>query len=168
MRKALQAIDWINEQTGSLSRWLVAALIVLVFSDTVARYVFNSPLSFGYQSSCMLGAAIYTLFYGYVRKHHSHVRVDLLYNLLSEKGRAILDIAFSAVLLFPMMVIFIRIAALLTLRSYLKNELLTESYWYPPVWPIRLVVLIGMLLLLLQCIVEFIRDIHFTVKGERL
>jgi TRAP-type mannitol/chloroaromatic compound transport system permease small subunit len=32
----------------------------------------------------------------------------------------------------------------------------------------RAVVLIGLLLLLLQCIVEFIRDIHFTVKGERL
>jgi TRAP-type mannitol/chloroaromatic compound transport system permease small subunit len=166
MRKALQIIDWINENVGSLSRWLVLALIILVFSDTVARYVFNAPLSFGYQLSCMLGAAVYVLFFGYVHKHHSHVRVDLLYNLLSEKGRAILDIVFTSVLMFPLMYLYIKISAQLMVRSYLGGEVLTESYWYPPVWPMRLVVLIGMLLLLLQCIVEFIRDIRFAVKGE--
>jgi TRAP-type mannitol/chloroaromatic compound transport system permease small subunit len=168
MRKALQAIDWINEQVGLLSKWLVAILIIMVFSDTVARYVFNSPLSFGYQSACMLGAAIYALFWGYVHKHHSHVRVDLLYNRLSEKGRAILDIVFAAVLMFPLLIITTRLSAQIMVRSFLEKEVLTESFWYPPVWPMRAVVLIGLLLLLLQCIVEFIRDIHFTVKGERL
>jgi len=168
MTKVLQIIDWINEQTGSLSRWLVAILIILVFSDTVSRYAFNSPLSFGYQSACMLGAAIYAMFWGYVHKHHSHVRVDLLYNLLSEKGRAILDIVFTTVLMFPVMFIMIRISAQLMVRSYLGGEVLTESYWYPPVWPMRAVVLIGLVLLLLQCIVEYIRDIYFAAKGERL
>jgi len=168
MRKILITVDWINEHIGSLSRWLVAILIVLVFSDTVARYIFNAPLSFGYQSACMLGAAIYAMFWGYVHKHHSHVRVDLLYNLLSEKGRAILDIAFTTVFMFPLMFLFIRISAQLTVRSYIGGEVLTESYWYPPVWPMRLVVLIGLLLLLVQSIAEFIRDIHFAAKGERL
>jgi len=168
MRKALQAIDWINEQMGSLSRWLVLLLILMVFSDTVARYVFNAPLSFGYQSACMIGAAIYALFWGHVHKHHSHVRVDLLYGLLSKKGQAIVDIVFAAVLMFPLLIITARISAQVMVRSILENELLTESYWYPPVWPMRAVVLIGLLLLLLQCIAEFIRDIHFTVKGERI
>jgi TRAP-type mannitol/chloroaromatic compound transport system permease small subunit len=70
--------------------------------------------------------------------------------------------------MFPLMYLYIKISAQLMVRSYLGGEVLTESYWYPPVWPMRLVVLIGMLLLLLQCIVEFIRDIRFAVKGERL
>ena len=168
MRKALQIVDWINEQTGSLSRWLVAILIVLVFSDTMARYVFNNPLSFGYQSASMLGGAIYALFWGYVHKHRSHVRVDLLYNLLSEKGRAILDISFSTVLMFPVMFLMIRIAAKSLVKSYIGGEVLTESYWYPPVWPMRAVVLIGLTLLLVQSIAEYIRDIHFAAKGEHL
>ncbi len=168
MTKVLKFVDWISEQTGSLSRWLVAVLIVLVFSDTVARYLFNAPLSFGYQLACMLGAAIYALFWGYVHKNRSHVRVDLLYNLLSEKGRAILDIVFTTVLMFPVMFIMIRISAQLTVRSFIGGEVLTESYWYPPVWPMRAVVLIGLILLLLQSIVELIRDIHFVAKGERL
>jgi len=168
MRKALKIIDWINEQTGSLSRWLVAILIVLVFSDTVARYIFNAPLSFGYQSATMLGAAIYAMFWGYVHKHQSHVRVDLLYNLLSKKGQAVLDIVFTTVLMFPIMFLMIRISARLMVRSFLSGEVLTESYWYPPVWPMRAVVLIGLILLLLQCTVELILDINFAAKGERL
>jgi len=167
MRKVLEIIDWINEQTGSLSRWLVLLLILMVFSDTIARYIFNAPLSFGYQSASMLGAAIYALFWGHVHKHHSHVRVDLLYGLLSKKGQAIVDIVFAAVLMFPLLFITIRIAALSTVRSYIGGEVLTESYWYPPVWPMRAVVLIGLALLMLQCIAEFVRDINFVAKGVR-
>ena len=167
MRKGLEIIDWMNEQTGLLSKWLVLLLILMVFSDTIARYIFNAPLSFGYESASMLGAAIYALFWGHVHKHHSHVRVDLLYGLLSKKGQAIVDIVFAGALMFPLLFITIRIAALATVRSYIGGEVLTESYWYPPVWPMRAVILISLVLLMLQCVAEFVRDINFVAKGVR-
>jgi TRAP-type mannitol/chloroaromatic compound transport system permease small subunit len=42
------------------------------------------------------------------------------------------------------------------------------SAWDPPVYPIKLALTAGVVLLLLQGIAKFIRDLHFAVKGSRL
>jgi TRAP-type mannitol/chloroaromatic compound transport system permease small subunit len=43
-----------------------------------------------------------------------------------------------------------------------------QSYWYPPALPIRLVVVLGLCLFLLQGIAEFARDVYAVTKGGRI
>jgi len=37
-----------------------------------------------------------------------------------------------------------------------------ESYWYPPAGPFRTAIALGLVMLLLQGIAKFIRDVHFA------
>jgi len=168
MRQAIKYIDWVNEQSGVVFKWSIAALIIVVFTDTVARYAFNSPLTWGYDMSCMLGFTANAMFWGYVRKHHSHVRVDIIYNHFSVKTQRIFEVVLAVVLLFPLLVIFLRITFLFMVRAMTKGDILVTSYWYPPAWPMRTIVVVALILLFLQCIVETIRDIEFLRTGEQL
>ncbi|GAI67772.1 unnamed protein product [marine sediment metagenome] len=38
-----------------------------------------------------------------------------------------------------------------------------ESYWYPPAAPFRTVIAIGIALLLLQGLVQFVRDVNLVM-----
>ena len=42
------------------------------------------------------------------------------------------------------------------------------SAWDPPVYPLKVALVIGVLLLLLQGTAKFIRDLHLALKGSEL
>ena len=43
-----------------------------------------------------------------------------------------------------------------------------NSFWYPPAAPYRTLFAVGLLLLILQGVANFIRDLYFVVRGEKL
>jgi TRAP-type mannitol/chloroaromatic compound transport system permease small subunit len=80
---------------------LLLLLIANVFYDVVARYVFNS-VSIGMQEmEWHLYASMFLLGVSYAISTEGHVRVDLIYERLSPKRRAIIDLTGSLALLMP-------------------------------------------------------------------
>ena len=86
-----------------------------------------------------------------------HVRMDLFYGKLSKKGKAKMDIFTSIFLIFFLaMLLFGSITSLIyTIET--KQKLFTA--WAPYVWPIKSLMLIGILLMLLQAFSTLFKDI---------
>jgi len=92
MRTIVRVIDAISEYTGMVVRWACLALVLMLCYEVTARYVFDAPTMWSFETSSMIGGTIAVLGWSYTHKHGGHVRVDVFYNHLPPRGQAILDI----------------------------------------------------------------------------
>ena len=166
MRKLLRVIDSVSGYTGGLMKWFVYALVLVVVFDVIMRYVFNAPPMWAFDTAVMLGGAIYVLAFTYTHRYGGHVRVDVVYVHLSPRRKAIVDAAGTLFLLFPLMALLIHESFQWMWRAWVIHERFMETYWYPPVAPFRMIVMLGFCLFSLQAVAEFIRNLHFVIKNK--
>jgi len=81
-------IDSVNEAVGRMVSWVSLLLVLVVFVDVVMRYLFKTSFVFTQELEWHLFAFIFLIGAGYTLLHDGHVRVDIIYQRLSFKGRA--------------------------------------------------------------------------------
>jgi len=163
--KFIKFIDVINEEVGKIISFIVLVIFLVILTEVMLRYVFNAPTVWGNELSQMLFGAYIVLSGGYVLLYRQHVNVDLLYSRFSVKGKAIVDI-------FTFILFIIFAGMLLYYSSSMAWESLTtlehsQSAWNPPVYPVKLMIPLGSLLLLLQGIAKLIHDIAVVMHGTK-
>jgi len=169
MKTLVRVIESINEWSGKILSWICLSVILILVYQVVMRYVFRLPTIWTYDTVCLLGGSAACLAWGHVHLHDGHVRVDVIYNMLSPKRRAIVNFACGLVLFVPMFILLIQAAAERLWTSYVMKETLwSSSYFQPLDWPFRLVVLIAMSLFLLQVVAQLIRDFYFLTRNKTL
>lgn len=164
MRLIVKAIDKINDCQGQLLNWFSVVLVLIMTVEVLMRYLFRRPTMWGYETVIMVGAAMYAFAWPYVHKLNAHIRVDILYTRLSERGKAVMDIICSIFLFFPLITALCYMAFTWALRAWIINEKSVETYWYPPIAPLRTAFFIGLALLELQGIAQLIKDIQVLVR----
>ena len=168
MRTILKVIDSINQRIGTSAAWLCLVLVLVGTYDAIMRYAFNAPTMWAYETSCMLGGTIYVLGWAYDHLRHSHVRVDIFYARFSPRGKALMDVIAAAIFFFPLMGILVKTSISWMLRAWAMDEVMIESYWYPPAAPYRMIFALGICLFALQGLAQFIRDLYFAIRNKAL
>lgn len=168
LKKVLKSIDWMSEMAGSLGKWFAFLLVLVGSFDAVSRHFFNAPTIWAYDTLCMAGGVIYLLGASYDYKHDAHTRVDLLYSKLTPRVQAIVNIISSLILFFPLMIVMLKLSITWAIKAWVGNEVMFNSFWYPPAAPYRTVFALGLFLMILQALAVLVRNIHFAVKGENL
>lgn len=166
MRTILRVIDLISEYTGKVVRWAVVALVVSLCCEVTLRYVFGAPTAWSYPVSCMLGGSIVALGWSYVHRHQGHVRVDILYMRLPPRGKAIVDVVGTLLLLVPLLIALMYASVSWMWTSWLTGEKMVVSSWLPLLGPIRTVVAIGFCLFLIQGVANCTRDLYFLIRNK--
>lgn len=166
MRSIIRVIDSTSEATGKIVQWACVALILVLCYEVTARYAFNAPTIWAQETSCMLGCTIIALGWAYTHRHHGHVRVDVFYAHLPPRGKVLVDVLCALLFLFPYLAILTYAAAGFMWVAWLENEVLIKTYWYPPAGPIRTVVFLGLCLLALQGVAQFIRDSYLLIRKK--
>ena len=168
MKKTLKVIDSVSTWSGLIARWGCLGLVLVLCFEVMMRYVFDNPTIWAHEMSMMLGVFIVCMGWSFVHVRRGHVRVDVFYSRLSPRGKGIVDVACFLVFFLPLLLVLIYAAGRMAWEAYTFNEVLMTSYWYPPALPIRLVVVLGLCLFLLQGIAEFVRDVYVVAKGVRI
>ena len=166
MRSVIRLIDSINEHTGNVVRWACVIVILVMVYEVGARYIFNAPTIWAYDTAMMLGGVIAVMGWSYTHRHNGHVRVDVIYTHLPPRGKAIIDVVSFIILFLPLLLMLIYASADKALNAWEMGEQLTEGYWYPPAGPIRTVMVIGLFLFALQGVAHFIRDLHLLIRNK--
>jgi len=164
LQKSLCLIDDVNDWIGRVVSYGMLFMFILVLSEVIRRYFFNSPTSWGTELT-QLTFGVYIVLSGpYVLRWGGHVNVDLLYTRFSPRGKAIIDI-----ITFPIFLLFVGMLLVyggsFAWESMMRLEH-TESAWNPSVWPFKLAIPIAAFLLLLQAVAKLIRDIITVASGE--
>jgi len=111
---------------------------------------------------------MYLLGSSYDYHHEAHTRVDLLYNLLKPRWKALANVISSLLFFFPLMTIMLKLAIEWSIKAVKVNEVMFTSIWYPPAFPYRSVFALGLLLLVLQGISKFVKDLYFVLRGKQI
>ena len=168
MRQAIRCIDKLNDKVGMTVRWLAVAMILSTSYEVVARYFFNAPTVWAHQTVMILGGVYLALSWGWIHKRHGHVNIDILLKLLSPRGQAIMNVVCGLLLLFPLLGLLIYVSGEWMVESWAVHEKWRVSIWRPIMGPSRTALTVGLALFFLQGSAEFVRDLHFVIRGEKL
>lgn len=168
MRKLVWIIDSLSENLVKIICWLGLALVLVLCYEVVMRYVFNNPTVWAADISRMLGASFATLGLAYTLRHRGHVRVDVFYSRLSDRGKALVDVICTLLLFFPLLICMLYASVSWTVSSWSRGETWQMTAWYPPTGPIRTAISVGWCLFLIQAGAEFVRNLYFLWRGKQL
>ncbi|MDD3539128.1 MAG: TRAP transporter small permease subunit [Candidatus Caldatribacteriota bacterium] len=168
LKKMLKVIDSMSKLAVSGAKWFAWLLVLVGAYDTIARHFFNAPTIWAYDTLCMAGGALYVLGWAYDYLYDYHTRVDIIYRNLTPRKQALTNVICSLFLFFPLIGALLKISISWAIRAWRINETMISTFWYPPAAPYRTVFALGILLLLLQGIANFIRDLYFVIRGEPL
>lgn len=175
-RPIVGSIDVINDWAGKVLCLLMIPLIgVVVFEvisrnafaimssygwDDIARAIGIGPTVFAYDISRMISGVLFMGAAGYGLMRGVHIRADFLYRNWSDKTQATVDAVLYIAFFIPSMLFFTIIAAQYWELAYRTGETAFDSPWQPLLWPARLAMPVGGLLLLLQGFPELFRAFH--------
>ena len=130
------------------------------------RSVFNSPTVWAHQLSYYIFGT-YFIFGGvYALRHGAMINIDIVVSRFRPRTQAI--IAVISFLIFAVfMAVLIWKGAHLTYYSIKMHEA-GEPPWGPPIFPLKLLIPLGAVLLLLQGLAKAIRDLTFAITGTEL
>jgi len=164
MERFLKTIDQISEKSGKAVSFLILLLVGVILYEIVARYFFRSPTIWAHEISQMIYGAYVILLGAYVLKRGGHVNVDLLYGRFQPRTRAIIDL-FTWLLFFYFCGLLLWKGGEMAWDSFGFRETDSTSF-APPLYPIKMMIPLGALLILLQGLAKFIRDLTFAVTGK--
>ena len=155
-----RAIDALNEQVGKLTYWLILAAVLISAGNAVVRYSLNMSSNAWLEIQWYLFSFVFLFCAGYTLLHNQHVRIDIISGNLSSRGRAWIDIFGTIFFLLPMAIAIMWLSWPVFIDAYRSHEISTNAGGLT-VWPARLMVPVGFLLLVLQGFSELIKRIAY-------
>ena len=153
----ISTVDAVCEKVGRFVMYWVFFMMFLLILSFVTRNIINFPLMWIIEMAQFTITAYYLLGGGYSMLSDDHVRMDLFYGKLSNKGKAKMDIFTSIFLIFFLGILFFGSITSLIYTIETKQKLFTA--WAPYVWPIKSLMSAGILLMLLQAFSTLFKDI---------
>lgn len=160
-----RAVDWISEKSGVFVAFWTVNAVCFYFYEVVMRYFFNMPTIWVHEASFLLLGMQYLMAGAYALLHGAHVRVDVMYNLLPERGRVGMDI-FTSMFFFIFAMALAGTSWTFFFDAYQMGETTVET-WGIQYWPVKGMMLLGSVLLLLAGISRLIKDIVLFVRMGR-
>ena len=156
----IRAIDRFTDATGRLVALSQIVLVAIITYEVSARYFFNAPTVWVFESSAMTNGAGFMLACGYALYKGAHVRTDIFWEKYSERRKGVIDLVSYLVLFFPTMVFLMVVGLDNTWHSYSTGERSQESIWRATMWPFRAAIPLAALLFMVQGISESLKCVY--------
>jgi len=120
-------IDKITLYMASILMFLVAVIMLIMFYEVVMRYLFESPTLWVEELSRWLGGVIFLLAGLYAMQQRAHIRVLIVYDMVSRPAQRVFDLIATACVVFFCYAVAV---------GYSKNALAKFSTWelYGSAW----------------------------------
>lgn len=166
-------VDRLNYGLGRVAMYLLFVLMAVLLWSSLSKTFFN-PSLWTLEMAQFIMVAYFILGGPYAMQMGAHVRMDLFYAQQSPRRRALWDAFTIFTLIFYLGVMVWGAWDSFSYSLGLKwDGFIPElgrlersaTAWRPYLWPIKLLMLLGFVMMLLQCIAALIRDIA-KIRGE--
>src|SRR5512139_1768599 len=168
-----RTIDALNRALGRVADACVFFAVVISAGNAMIRYAFDMSSNAWLEVQWYLFAGVVMLGTSYTLQRNEHVRVDILYMHLSERGKEWLDLIGTAVFLIPSCLIIAWLSWPFFYESWHIQEMSTNAGGLLR-WPVKILIPVGFVLLALQGLSEMIKraaalrgDVRYTTQYER-
>ena len=165
VRSFVHAVDKMNTFIGKITMYMVFLMIAILLYEPIARNLFGISSIWAVEMAQFTMAAYYLLGGGFSMLLKGHVRMDLLYGRWSNKKKATVDAITCLFLIFYL--IFLLVGAYSSIEYAVMYGQRNRSAWAPYMAPIKIIMGTGVLLMLLQAIATFFKDLAMA-RGEKL
>ncbi|MDO8653149.1 MAG: TRAP transporter small permease subunit [Undibacterium sp.] len=153
-------IDAINEKVGYAVSWALLAAVLICTGNALVRYTFNTSSNAWLEIQWYLFSAIFLLGSSYTLRRNEHVRIDVISSRFSKRTQVWMDIFGFLFFLLPMTALILYFATPYAIES-MRNQEVSNNAGGLIVWPAKLLIPIGFLLLTLQGVSELIKRIGY-------
>jgi len=185
MYGCIRTIDAVNYRVGRIVMYGIFVVMGILLWSSVSK-TFFLPSLWTLEMAQFAMVTYYILGGPYSLQLGSNVRMDLLYGGWSDRKKAGFDLLTVLFLIFYLGVMlygavsstayslgywggepFSFLGGLLTGTEEVGRMERSSTAWRPYLWPIKGIMVLGLLLMLLQCLSELMKDI-LRIKGEAI
>ena len=185
MQRYISTIDAINYRLGRIVMYGIFLLMGILLWSSISK-TFFLPSLWTLEMAQFVMVAYYILGGPYSIQLGSNVRMDLLYGEWSVRKKAWFDLITVLFLIFYLCVLiygavsstayslgywgtepFSFLGGLVTGAEEVGRMERSSTAWRPYMWPIKSIMILGMTLMLLQCVSELFKDV-LRIKGEKI
>ena len=163
MRAYVRVVDAVNYRVGRFAMYLLFALMGVLLYSSVTNILHQNAI-WTLEMAQFIMVAYYMLGGPYSLQLDANVRMDLLYHRWRNCTKARVD-AFSVFALIFYLVILLWGAVDSTIYSFEYGER-SPTAWRPYLWPVKVISIVGILLMLLQSIAFFFRDLAKAMGAD--
>jgi TRAP-type mannitol/chloroaromatic compound transport system permease small subunit len=158
------AIDQLNERIGYICNLLVLLACLVSAGNAMIRYAFGYSSNGWLELQWYMFAILVMFGASYTFKRNEHVRVEILYLMLSERGQLWLDMIGTLFFMIPACLLLAYLSWPFFMQAYSVGEMSGNAGGLVR-WPIKFVIPSGFVLLALQGVSEVIKRIA-ALRGE--
>jgi len=153
-----RGIDAVTTFVGRWVYWLILAAVLVSAGNAVTRKLFSISSNAWLELQWYLFGAVFMLAAAYTLQRNEHIRIDIVSNMLPKRGRDWIDVVGHALFLLPLCILMIREILPWVVASIRSGEMSANAGGLV-LWPARVVILVGFVLLLFQGVSELIKRI---------
>lgn len=167
--KISEKIDQWNEKVGTFVYWLTLFMVIISSYNAITRYL-GKFIGLDLTSNALIElqwysfSVIFLLGAAYGLKHNAHVKVDIIYNLLSDKIRTYINIFGTIFFLLPFCILMIYVSIPAVYNSWKVLEMSPDPGGLPR-YPLKTLIPIAFLLLFFQGISFLVKNLVHLKKG---
>jgi len=165
IRAYVRLVDKVSDYVGYLAASLIFVMGATLIFDAITRNVLHIPVHWAIEFTQFTLAAYYFMGGPITMKNEDHVRMDLWYANLSERGKAKLDLATVGCMIFYLGVMLV--GSVSSLQYAIQTGERRFSMWNPSVIPIKALLTLCLVLMLLQAFSLMFKHIA-TLRGKLL
>lgn len=160
-------IDALNEKIGLTISWALLAAVLICSGNALIRYIFNTSSNAWLEIQWYLFSAIFLLASSYTLRRNEHVRIDVIVSKFSKRTQVWIDLFGFTFFLLPATALILYFAAPFAFES-IRNQEVSSNAGGLIVWPAKLLIPLGFLLLTLQGMSELIKRIGYLLGKVEL
>lgn len=155
-------IDALNEKIGLAVSWALLLAVLICSGNALVRYVMNTSSNAWLEIQWYLFGAIFLLASSYTLKRNEHVRIDVVVGRFSKRTQVWVDVFGFVFFLLPASLLILYFAVPFAMES-IRNQEVSSNAGGLILWPAKVLIPIGFLLLTLQGISELIKRIGYLM-----
>jgi TRAP-type mannitol/chloroaromatic compound transport system permease small subunit len=153
-------IDSLNEKIAGLVSWALLVAVIICAGNALVRYTFNYSSNGWLEVQWYLYAAVFMLASAYTLRRDEHVRIDVVVGRFSKRTQVWIDLLGFLIFLLPVCLLILWHGIPFALLSIQSAEMSSNAGGLI-VWPAKLLIPAGFVLLVLQGLSEIIKRIAF-------
>jgi TRAP-type mannitol/chloroaromatic compound transport system permease small subunit len=141
-------------------------MVIVVCYDVASRYIFNKSLVAVQELEWHLFGFLFLLGAAYTLKNNRHVRVDVFYDNMSEKKKAIIDFFGTIIFLIPFSLLVIYASKNFVIFSYNFHEGSPNPGGLPYRFILKSAIPVGFIMVVLQGISMLFRNFLILINKQ--
>jgi len=166
MQRLIYAIDQLNKTIGHAFAWCIVILTFGTCYEVFVRYALDDPTSWAFDMSYLMYGAVFFMAGAYTLSRGGHVRADMFYRLWRPRTQATVELILYVTFFFPGILALVYSGWSYGFESTRILEVSVNSPAGVPIWPLKMMIPIGAILMALQGLAEVLRCAQCLRDGQ--